>query len=82
MLLLAAPQRKPEPEPEPGGGSEPALPSVICEVKSMKTYGKKYFKKYLKMTIGTAWGGRAWAREEPTQLELVQSHLGSKVLIP
>lgn len=43
MLLLAAPQRKPEPEPEPGGGSEPALPSVIWEVKSSENMMKEYF---------------------------------------
>lgn len=34
------------------------------------------------MPIRTAWGGRAWAREEPTQLELVQSHLENKLSIP
>lgn len=40
MLLLAAPQRKPEPEPEPGGGSEPALPSVIWG----EEFGEKMYK--------------------------------------
>ena len=37
-----------------------------------------YHKKYLKMTIRTARRGRAWAREEPTQLELIQSHLENR----
>ena len=32
------------------------------------------------MTIRTARGGRAWAREKPTQLELVQSHLENKFI--
>ena len=39
-----------------------------------------FYKKYLKMTIRTARGGRAWAREKPTQLELVQSHLENKFI--
>ena len=32
------------------------------------------------MTIRTTRGGRAWTREEPTQLELVQSHLENKII--
>ena len=63
-----------------------AAPSPPCPLSSerwkvVRIWWKNIsYKKYLKMTIRTTRGGRAWTREEPTQLELVQSHLENKII--